>query len=93
MQINKTLSDSNKKGFSLGEFLIVLFVIGVLVALTISPIVKSFQDRDTVTKLKKANAVFAQAVIELDADGIGPVLTWKGASGVARDYGGRICLA
>ena len=53
----------NKKafGFTLAEVLITLGIIGVVAALTIPQVVKNYKEKATVTHLKKAYSVMAQA--------------------------------
>lgn len=50
-----------KNGFTLAEVLITLAVIGVVAALTIPTLIQSYQEKATVTKLKKVYSVLSQA--------------------------------
>jgi prepilin-type N-terminal cleavage/methylation domain-containing protein len=50
-----------KKGFTLAEVLITLGIIGVVAALTIPGLVASYQEKVTVTKLKKLYTTLSQA--------------------------------
>src|SRR5574344_2111076 len=50
-----------KKGFTLAEVLIVLGIIGVVAALTIPTLINSYQEKATVTRLKKVYSTLSQA--------------------------------
>ena len=69
----------NKKGFTLAEVLITLTILGVVATLIIPNIVKSYEKRQTITKLQKIyselNRLMTVTVIEN-----GPVSTWQGTS-------------
>ena len=49
------------KGFTLAEVLITLGIIGVVAAITIPSLIKSYQKHVTITKLQKAISVLSQA--------------------------------
>jgi prepilin-type N-terminal cleavage/methylation domain-containing protein len=50
-----------KQAFTLAEVLITLGIIGVVAVLTLPALISSYQKNVLVTRLKKANSVFAQA--------------------------------
>lgn len=52
-----------KNGFTLSEVLITLGVIGVVAAMTLHALVNQYQEKVTVTKLKKIYAVLSQAYL------------------------------
>jgi prepilin-type N-terminal cleavage/methylation domain-containing protein len=52
-----------KKGFTLAEVLITLGIIGVVAALTIPALITSYQEKVTVTKLKKVYSMLSQAYL------------------------------
>lgn len=56
------MKKSVKKAFTLAEVLITLAIIGVVAALTIPTLVKSYQKQVTVTKLQKVYTILSQAV-------------------------------
>jgi prepilin-type N-terminal cleavage/methylation domain-containing protein len=64
-----------KKGFTLAEVLITLGIIGVVAALTIPGLVANYQEKVTVTKLKKAYTTLSNAY-SLAAIEQGDPLTW-----------------
>lgn len=51
----------NKNGFTLAEVLITLVIIGVVAALTISPLVNTYVESSTVAKVKKGLSILGQA--------------------------------
>jgi prepilin-type N-terminal cleavage/methylation domain-containing protein len=64
-----------KKGFTLAEVLITLTIIGVVAALTIPGLVASYQEKVTVTQLKKVYTNFAQIYMMAQEEN-GPISTW-----------------
>lgn len=52
-----------KKAFTLAEVLITLGIIGVVVALTLPILIQHYQEKETVSKLKKAYSAISQAYI------------------------------
>ncbi|MDD3593053.1 MAG: type II secretion system protein [Candidatus Gastranaerophilales bacterium] len=50
-----------RKGFTLAEVLITLMIIGILAVITIPSLIQTYQERETVTKLKKTYSVLQQA--------------------------------
>ena len=54
---------SRKIAFTLAEVLITLGIIGVVAALTLPSVIAKYQDKVTVTKVKKAYAMFSQAYL------------------------------
>ena len=51
-----------KSAFTLAEVLITLGIIGVIAAITIPTIVNHYKEKVTITKLKKLNSTFQNAV-------------------------------
>jgi len=64
-----------KSAFTLAEVLITLAIIGVVAAMTIPTLISNYQEKVTVTKLKKAYAVMNQAM-RLAVVNHGTVDTW-----------------
>lgn len=64
-----------QKGFTLAETLISLAIIGVVAALTIPALVQKYQERETVSKLKKAYSVISNAYNMVIAE-YGTLDTW-----------------
>lgn len=60
-----------KKGFTLAEVLITLVIIGVVAALTIPTLTQNTQDKELITRMKKAYSVLAQAYSMIRADNSG----------------------
>ena len=50
-----------KNGFTLAEVLITLVIVGVVAALTISPLVNTYVESSTVAKVKKGLSILGQA--------------------------------
>ncbi len=66
---------ANKKGFTLAEVLITLAIIGVVAALTIPTVVRNYQERQTVSSIKKFYSQISQA-FKLAEIRNGSVDTW-----------------
>ena len=66
---------SIKKGFTLAEVLITLGVIGVVAALTIPGLLGRYNEKSTVSRLKKVNSVLNQAFM-LAVEKYGPIENW-----------------
>lgn len=64
-----------EKGFSLSEVLITLGIIGIVAALTISPLIEKYDKKVTVTRLYKAYSFLSQAITRAEVDN-GPISTW-----------------
>jgi len=65
-----------KNGFTLAEVLITLVIIGVVAALTISPLVNTYVESSTVSKVKKGLSTIAQAK-KLAENQNGPIMGWE----------------
>lgn len=77
--------DVVKKGFTLAEVLITLAIIGVVSALTIPTVIRNYQERETVTALKKFYTEISQAYARAQV-GSGTPDTWNwGAAGSVTD--------
>ena len=63
------------KGFTLAEVLITLGIIGVVAAITIPPLISSFDKKDKASKIKKFYSTMSQA-IQLSEIENGPATTW-----------------
>ena len=61
MRLNKYNFLHNKYGFTLAEVLITLVIIGVVAALTVSPIINTYVESSTVAKVKKGLSILGQA--------------------------------
>ncbi len=55
---------SERSAFTLAEVLITLAVIGIVAAMTIPTLIQKYQEKVTVTKLKKVYSVLSQAVLQ-----------------------------
>src|SRR5574344_1882726 len=64
-----------KAAFTLAEVLITLGIIGVVAALTIPTLVNNYQEKASVTKLKKLYSIVSQAVKLAEVDN-GPIEDW-----------------
>jgi prepilin-type N-terminal cleavage/methylation domain-containing protein len=64
-----------KRAFTLAEVLITLGIIGVVAALTMPSLVANYQEKATVTRLKKLYSIFSQASA-LTQEEHGPVSSW-----------------
>lgn len=62
--------------FTLAEVLITLAIIGVVAAMTLPVLINKYQERVTVTKVKKMYSTLNQAVKLAEIDN-GPVITWN----------------
>ncbi len=60
---------TNKKAFTLVETLITLVIIGVIAAMTIPTLISKYHEQETVTKLKKAQSILANAISMQKAKG------------------------
>lgn len=64
-------------GFTLAEVLITLGIIGIVAAITLPTIITNYQDKITVTKVKKAYTIFSQAYLRaIDDNGGLPKEEW-----------------
>ncbi len=61
--------------FTLAEILVTLGVIGIVAAMTIPNLINNYQEKVTVTKVKKMYSTLNQAVKLAEVDN-GPVITW-----------------
>ena len=61
MKDNRYKFKINNNGFTLAEVLITLVIVGVVAALTISPLVNTYVESSTVAKVKKGLSTLAQA--------------------------------
>ncbi len=76
-------SPPGRKGFTLAEVLITLAIIGVVAALTVPTVIRNYQERQTVTALKKFYTEISQAYARAQVDNSTPD-TWNwGTSGSA----------
>ncbi len=89
------LTTSKKVAFTLAEVLITLGVIGIVAAMTIPTLVNSYQEKVTVTRLKKTYSVINQAfklmVMDygtVDEWGLAKTETDDGAGNPVYDYSG-----
>ena len=83
---------SIKKGFTLAEVLITLGVIGVVAALTIPGLLGRYNEKSTVSRLKKVNSVLNQAFM-LAVEKYGPIENWDlGTTGLADPDGADTLL-
>jgi len=73
-----------KQGFTLAEVLITLVIIGVVAALTISPLVNTYVESSTVSKVKKGLSILGQAKKLAEAQS-GSIQSWE----VAENYSGE----
>jgi prepilin-type N-terminal cleavage/methylation domain-containing protein len=73
MKLNKK---SKQKAFTLAEVLITIGIIGVVSALTIPTLIKNYQKKVTVEKLKVAYSILSQAV-ETSKQDNGDLSTWS----------------
>jgi len=64
-----------KSAFTLAEVLITLAIIGVVAAMTIPTLISNYQEKVTVTKIKKTYAVLSNALALAIVEN-GPVNTW-----------------
>ncbi len=69
------LTTLRKAAFTLAETLITLGVIGIVAAMTIPTLINNYQEKVTVTKVKKMYSTLNQAVKLAEVDN-GPVITW-----------------
>ena len=65
----KTDKNSNSSAFTLAEVLITLGIIGVVAAMTIPTLMKTFQDMQYKTAYKKAYSILSQAFMKATSDG------------------------
>ncbi len=70
------LTTSKKEAFTLAEVLITLGVIGIVAAMTIPTLINNYQEKVTVTKVKKMYSLLYQAVKLAEVDN-GSVNTWS----------------
>ena len=68
-------------GFTLAEVLITLGIIGIVAAMTIPTLVKNYQEKVTVTRLKEAYSMMSNAYGLIRANE-GPVTSWFGSDTV-----------
>ena len=79
----------DKFGFTLAEVLITLGIIGVVAAMTMPSLIQKYQEKATVTQLKKANSVLNQAYQRAMAE-YGPASDWFSvASSASKDENGE----
>ncbi len=77
----------DKKGFTLAEVLITLAIIGIVAALTVPTVIRNYQERQTVTALKKFYTEISQAYARAQVGNATPD-TWNwgaGADGTSAD--------
>ncbi len=70
-----------KKGFTLAEVLITLAIIGIVAALTVPTVIRNYQERQTVTALKKFYTEISQAYARAQVDNSTPDNWAWGTSG------------
>lgn len=75
MRVNKNRAKS-KKAFTLAEVLITLAIIGVVAALTVPTVIRNYQERQTISALKKAYAQLSQAFNMATIEN-GAISTWS----------------
>jgi len=80
-KIVKNLFTSKKAAFTLAEVLITLAIIGVVAAMTIPTLISDYQEKVTITKLKKTYSVLSNALGLAIAEN-GSVDTWNYAPGM-----------
>ena len=84
--------ESMKKGFTLAEVLITLGVIGIVAALTIPGLLGRYNEKTTVSRLKKAHSILSQAFM-LAVEKYGPIENWNlGSTGLADPNGADTLL-
>ena len=71
-------------GFTLAEVLITLVIIGVVAALVISPLVNTYVESSTVSKVKKGLSILGQAKKLAEVDN-GPVEGWDFGEGYSSE--------
>lgn len=64
-----------KKGYTLAEVLITLGIIGIVAAITIPNVVKSYQKKTAAVRLKQVYSIISQALYNAQADS-GDVNIW-----------------
>jgi len=69
-----------KRGFTLAEVLITLGVIGVVAAMTLPTVINKYQERVTVSKVKKIYSTMSQAFL-LSVKDNGPANEWNVGNG------------
>lgn len=66
----------SKKGFTLAEVLITLGIIGIVAAMTLPTLIGKYQEKVTMTKVKKAYSIINQAYQKASYDKSGTINTW-----------------
>ena len=69
-------NNTRRVGFTLAEVLITLGIIGVVSAMTIPTLIKNYQEKATVTKVKQAYSILSQAYRLAIAEN-GPINYWE----------------
>ena len=70
-----------KQGFTLAEVLITIGIIGVVAAMTLPSVILNYQEKATMTKVKKAYSIINQAYQKASFDNSGTINTWNCSSG------------
>ncbi len=76
LDVVKMVDRRINKGFTLAEVLITLAIIGVVAALTIPTVIRNYQERETVSALKKFYSQISQAFKMAEIEN-GPIETWN----------------
>ena len=82
--INIGIGVKSKKAFTLAEVLITLGVIGVIAAMTLPTVIKNYQKKVTVERLKSTYSMLYQAVRMSEVDN-GTLDTWEMPDGTTYD--------
>ena len=64
------LVSSQKAAFTLAEVLITLGIIGIVAAMTIPTLIANYQEKQTISKLQKANSILSNMTMMLHSDGV-----------------------
>ena len=60
--LNEKLLPTGKKAFTLAEVLITLTILGVVAAIAVPNLIRNYQDKVTVTQVKKAYSMYLPKV-------------------------------
>jgi len=84
MKDNRYKFKINNNAFTLAEVLITLVIVGVVAALTISPLVNTYVESSTVSKVKKGISILGQAK-KLAETQNGPIDSWNYSEGTSEE--------